>query len=169
MWWKWVLGIAALPLGAAALVYAVGAMLPRDHVAAMERIVPVDPASVAAMVREVENYPRWRSGLERVELSSRRPEGTRFVEHSPGDSIAFLLVEEARDERFKSTIADPNLPFGGYWTIALEPANRGTRVRIEEHGFVTNPVYRFFARFLFGHESTMRTWLDDLERAVSPR
>ena len=116
-----------------------------------------------------DNYPRWRSGLERIELSSRGPEGTRFVEHSGGDAIAFLLVEEVRDERFRSTITDPNLPFGGYWTIALEPANRGTRVRIEEHGFVTSPVYRFFARFLFGHESTMRTWLDDLERAVSPR
>lgn len=169
MWWKWVLGIAALPLGAAAIVYGVGAMLPRDHVAVMERIVPVDPGSVAAMVRDVENYPRWRNGLERVALSSRGAEGARFVEHSGGDAITFLLVEEARDARFRSTITDPNLPFGGYWTIALEPANRGTRVRIEEHGFVSSPVYRFFARFLFGHDSTMRTWLDDLERSVSPQ
>ena len=164
MWWKWLLGVAALPVAAVAIVYGVGALLPRDHVAAAERFVPVDPASVAAIVRDVGNYPRWRSGLERVELLGRAGAGMRFVEHSGHDPIAFLLVEEEADARFRSTITNPDLPFGGYWTITLDPMNRGTRVRIEEHGFVSDPLYRFFARFLFGHESTMRTWLDDLER-----
>ena len=91
----------------------------------------------------------------------------RFVEHGNDDPIAFRLVEETPNARFRSTIDDPGLPFGGSWTITLTPEARGTRVRIEEQGFVTNWIYRFFARFLFGHDSTMRTWLDDLERAVA--
>lgn len=165
--WKWVAGIAGLPLGAAAIVVAIGAMLPRDHVAAAERFVSADPASIAAMVRNVEAYPGWRSGVQRIELRGREADGVRFTEHGDDDPIAFHLVEEARDVRFRSTIDDAALPFGGYWTITLSPENRGTRVRIEETGFVSNWVYRFFARFVFGHDSSMRTWLDDLQRAVA--
>lgn len=166
--WKWVLGIAAVPLGAAAIVVGVGAMLPRDHIASMDRFVPVDPAAVASMVRTVDRYPEWRSGVQRIELRGRDAGGVRFTEHGSEDPIAFHLVEEAENARFRSTIDDPALPFGGYWTITLTPENRGTRVRIEERGFVTNWIYRFFARFLFGHDRSMRIWLDDLERAVGP-
>ena len=61
--WKWIIGIAAVPLGAAAIVVAAGAMLPRDHVAMQERFVPIDPASVAAMVRDVERYASGAAGL----------------------------------------------------------------------------------------------------------
>jgi hypothetical protein len=32
--------------------------------------------------------------------------------------------------------------------------------------FVTNPVYRFFAALVFGHERTMKAYLADLQRAV---
>lgn len=164
--WKWIIGIAAVPLGAAAIVVGVGSLLPRDHVARGERTMSAPAAEVAAMVRDVEAYPRWRSGVERIENVERSEGQIRFVEHSGGDAIRFVMVEEARERRFRSTIDDPELPFGGYWTIALEPAGERTQVRIEERGFVTNPIYRFFSALVFGHEATMQTWLADMENAL---
>ena len=163
---KWLIGIAAVPFAAAALVAGVGALLPRDHVARADRIVPGPTAQVAAIVRDVEAYPRWRSSVERIEVVEPGEQGVRFVEHSGGDAIRFRLVEEVPERRFRSTIDDPDLPFGGYWTIALDPEGQGTRVRIEEHGFVTNPIYRFFSTLVFGHEATMESWLGDLERVL---
>ena len=163
---KWLIGIAAVPFAAAALVAGVGALLPRDHVARAERMLPAPAAQVAAIVRDVEAYPRWRSSVERIEAVEPSERGVRFIEHSDGDATRFRLVEEVPERRFRSTIDDPDLPFGGYWTIALDPEGQGTHVRIEEHGFVTNPVYRFFSALVFGYEATMKTWLDDMERGL---
>ncbi|HEX8639627.1 MAG TPA: SRPBCC family protein [Allosphingosinicella sp.] len=164
---KWILAIVAVPVGVAAIVYGVGALLPCEHVARVEAVVPGTPAAVAALIRDVEAQPRWRSAVDSIDVLGRRPQGAlRYVERSGADSITFDFAEEARDARFRSVIADPDLPFGGEWTITLAPAGSGTRLAIEERGEVRDPLYRFFARFVFGHESTMRTYLADLERAL---
>jgi hypothetical protein len=163
---KWLLWAAAVPLGGAVLVVGVGALLPRDHVASQEVIVSARPDEVAELVRDVEAQPRWRSGVRSVEVLERRTRGMRYVERSGDGAITFDFHEEAAGTRFRSTIADPDLPFGGAWTIALAAEGAGTRVRIEEKGFVTNPIYRFFAALVFGHERTMKAYLADLQRAV---
>jgi uncharacterized protein YndB with AHSA1/START domain len=165
--WNWVLGIGGTLIGMALLVCLVGALLPRDHVAAAERVVAAPPERVAAMIREVEAYPRWRRGVTRVELLERGAASLRFTEHGKDGPMAFQLAEEVPGARFRSTIADPDLPFGGYWEIALAPDGMGTRVRIEEHGFVSNIVFRFLSTLVFGHEATMKAWLEDLDSGVS--
>ena len=170
MIWKWIAGIVAVPAGLAAIAYGVGALLPRHHVASAEAVVAAVPAAVAALVRDVEAQPRWRSAVEAIEVIERRPGGgLRYVERSGQDAITFDFAEERRDALFRCSIADPALPFGGSWTIALAAEGGGTRVSIEERGEVRDPLYRFFARFVFGHEATMRTYLVDLEQAVQHR
>lgn len=170
MIWKWAAGIVAVPVALAAVVYGVGAMLPRDHVASAEAIVAARPADVAVLVRDVERQPRWRGSVDSIEVLGRRPGGgLRYVERSGSDSITFDFAEEVPGARFRSTIADPALPFGGAWTISLAPAATGTRISLEERGEVRDPLYRFFSRFVFGHEGTMRAYLADLERALQHR
>jgi hypothetical protein len=166
--WKWLLVIAAIPTGAAALIVLVGAMLPRDHRAAVEAVVQVPPTRVAQLVRDVEAQPRWRSGVTAVEVIERGPQGLRYVERSGTDAITIVFAEEAAGERFRSTIADLSLPFGGFWTITLAPQGQGTWIRIEERGHVGNLVYRFFSALIFGHDRTMKAYLADLRRALEP-
>jgi hypothetical protein len=166
MWWKWLLGVAAVPLGAIAIVYGIGALLPRTHVARVERVMPAPVESVAIMVREVENQPHWRSGVTAIELVERRDGGVRYVERQGRDEILFEMIEEAPGRRFRSTIANPSLPFGGSWTIALSSEGSGTRIAIEERGDVRDPLYRFFGTLIFGHEGTIRDYLTDMERAL---
>jgi hypothetical protein len=162
----WLIWIGAGLAGLILLVCLIGALLPRDHVAAAEAEMPAPPERVAAMVRAVEGYPDWRGGLKRVEIVGRDGEALRFVEHGKDGILAFRLAEEAPGTRFRSTIDDPKLPFGGYWIIALAPAGAGTKVRIEEHGFVRNLVFRFVSALILGHDRTMKAWLADMERAL---
>jgi uncharacterized protein YndB with AHSA1/START domain len=164
--WKWLIGIAAVPVAGAAIVTAVGLMLPREHIASAEAVVPAPPERVAALVREVEAQPSWRGGVTAIEVLERRGSALRYVERSGGETITFDFAEERPGERFRSTIADPDLPFGGFWTVTLAPHGEGTRVLIEEQGHVTNPIYRFFAALVFGHDRTMKAYLADLERAL---
>ena len=164
--WKWILIVAALPLGAAAIVAGVGALLPREHVVRGERVLPAPPMEVAAMVRDVEDHPRWRGSVRAIDVLERREGGLRYVEHSGDGAITFAMAEEVPGARFTSRIDDQTLPFGGSWTVAIEPAGEGSRIRIEERGFVGNPIYRFFAALVFGHERTMKAYLDDMEREL---
>jgi hypothetical protein len=165
--WRWIAVLGAVPIGAAALVAAVGALLPREHVAAAETVLAAEPGWAAEMIRNVERHPRWRSGVRGIRILGRSPAGIEYVEQSDDGEIAFRLVEERPGARFRSTIADPELPFGGYWLFRLSPEGAGTRLRIEEHGFVGNPIFRFVARFVFGHERNIRRYLADLEAAAA--
>ena len=161
------IGVGVL-VGLGLIIYAIGAMLPRAHVARAEALIPAPPARVAAMIRAVEEQPRWRKGVTAIEIVERRADGLRYIERQGRDAILFDFAETVPDARFAGTIADPKLPFGGSWTWDLVPQGEGTLVRIEEDGEVRSPVFRFFAKFVFGHEATMRRYLADLERAVSP-
>jgi hypothetical protein len=164
--WKFLIWVAAVPASAVVLICGIGWLLPRDHVASADAVLPAAPAEVARLVREIEAQPNWRRGVTAIEVQERRTEGLRYVERTGEEAIAFDFVEEEPGRRFRSTIADPSLPFGGAWTIWVDAEGNGTRVRIEEKGFVTNPVYRFFAAVLFGYDRTMNAYLADLQRAV---
>jgi hypothetical protein len=164
--WKYALWAAAVPVAAVILVFAVGLLLPRDHVASAEAVVPAAPETVAGLVRDVEAQPRWRGAVTAIEVRERRPDGLRYVEHSGDEAILFDFSEEQAGRRFRAAIADPGLPFGGAWTIEVAPEAGATRVRIEERGFVTHPVYRFFATLVFGHKGTIKAYLADLQRAA---
>jgi uncharacterized protein YndB with AHSA1/START domain len=165
---KWVMGVVAVIVCLAALIYFIGLMLPRDHVARAEAVLPAPPAAVAALVSDVEGHPKWRSNVERIEVHERRPGTTRYTEHSGDGAIRFEFREESPGTRYRSTIVDPTLPFGGHWTIALQPETGGTRVSIEERGLVRSPIYRFFSALVFGHHGTMNQYLADLRQAVQP-
>jgi hypothetical protein len=168
MIWKWLAALVALPAALAAIACGIGLMLPRDHVARAGRTFAAPPERVAAMIREVEAQPRWRRDVRAIEVRERGPGFARYVERSRHGAIAYALREEAPGRRFRATILDPRLPFGGYWIILVAPEGSDTRVDIAEHGFVTNPLFRFFS-FVFGRDAAAKAYLADLGRALQER
>ena len=55
-----------------------------------------------------------------------------------------------------------DLPFGGTWTFELSPQGKESELRITEDGFVSNTLFRFLARFVFGHTGSMEGFLRQL-------
>ena len=164
---RWLIVAVAILVAAAALILAIGMLLPKDHVARAEALVAAPPDRVAALIRDVEGQPRWRSGVTRIEMLERTSDTLLYVEHSDQGAIRFEFSEEAPGRLFRSAIADPDLPFGGSWRIDLTPRGSGTLVEIEERGSVTNPIFRFFAALVIGHHATMNAWLADLQSAAA--
>ena len=165
---RWVLIAAGVLVAIGVASYLVGVLLPSRHTARMDGLVAKPPAEIAAILRDVRNYPGWRRGLV-VEQISQAADAITYVEVTGKDRIAYRLTEPMRDGQFVATITDPSLPFGGAWTITLTPEGAGTRVGIQEDGEVRDPVYRFFSRFVFGHTSNMKAYLEDLgATGVSP-
>jgi uncharacterized protein YndB with AHSA1/START domain len=166
---RWIL-LAAGTIAAALVVAAlIGWRLPRSHRASREQIMLATPESIWAAITDVEAFPSWRTDVKKVQRLPDREGRRAWVEDGGSGKITFVVERTDAPRLLVTRIADPDLPFGGTWTYEITPAARGTQIRIIEDGEIYNPMFRFMARFVFGYEGTIASYLTALERRVQQR
>lgn len=160
---KWIVrGLAAI-IATVLLVVLIGYLLPSDHVASVEARLAASPDEVWGVLTDVESYPEWRRGVDRVERLA-DVDGRPVWREVARTGAMTLGVEEAESgRRWVVRILDEDLPFGGTWTYELRPDQAGMVLTITESGSVYNPIFRFASRFIMGHDATMRAWIEDLK------
>ena len=158
---KWVFLIGGGLLLLAAVMAAVGAMLPRDHHATRKARFHVSPDVLYAVLA---GPPDWRTGVKSYgELPEQDGRKRWWEEDTHHQKITYEMVEGRPPERLVTRIAQPGLPFGGGWTFEIAPlAGGGAELRIREDGEIYNAIFRFMARFLFGYTGSIETYLRDL-------
>ncbi|MFW6202245.1 MAG: DUF4440 domain-containing protein [Gemmatimonadota bacterium] len=158
---RWILIVGAGIAVLAALVWGVGALLPEEHLASTRAAYGQPPDSVFGAIAEVEAHPSWRAEVEAVEILSDDP--LRWREAGEYGAIIFLAETVAPPSLFVARIDDPGQPFGGRWIWRVEPADDdgggGSVVTITEQGEIYSPLFRFFARFVFGYHGTQEAYL----------
>jgi len=162
-----VLRVTVLVLGAIVVVLlaviAAGYALPVAHVASREAQLGTPPERVFQTLANVDDFPKWRSDVQSVEIVARSPR-LQWREHGDNGPITFELQRSEPSRQLTTRITDTSLPFGGSWTFALAPSGGGTKLTITENGEVYNPLFRFMSRFVFGHTATIEKYLADLEK-----
>ena len=162
---KWTLyGVATL-VSIVGLVAVAGYLLPVGHVASRDATFAATPDRVFATIADVARYGEWRPDVSSVEVLSTSPR-TRWKEKGSNGEITFEIDEASPPSRLVARIADRSLPFGGTWTYELAPSGNGTKLTITERGEVYNPIFRFMARFVFGHTATLDNYLKALGRRL---
>ena len=163
---KWIV-IAIVVLGVlVALVALIGSRLPQSHRASVEQTLAVAPEAVWRTITDIDAFPSWREGLKRVQRLPDRDGRPVWVEEGRSGKMT-LAVERLEPPRLLvGRIADPGLPFGGTWTYEIMPAPGGSLLRITEDGEVYNPIFRFMARFIFGYEGTIRSYMTSLQNRL---
>lgn len=141
------------------LVLLIGAMLPRQHRATQEIFLNRTPQEIYSVVRDFGSAASWRSGLLRVELLDPVNGLVRFREISKDGNVTYEVMEDIPGEKLITRIVDRDLGYSGSWTYDLSSTATGTRIRITEDGDVSNILFRFFSRFVFGHTSTIDSYL----------
>lgn len=154
-------GVAGLAV-LVAVILAIGAMLPVAHSATVRATYEAAPPVVWEAITSHEAFPQWRSGVDRVEERSFDDGSRGWVEYGAEGPLPMAIDVEEPPRRLVVRIASDALPFGGTWTYELEAAGGGTRLTITEDGTVTNLLFRFMSRFVFGHTATMESYLADL-------
>ncbi len=161
MTWVWI--VLGSLVGLAVLVAVVGALLPQAHVAARRLTVPRPARDVFAVVTDVLAFPQWRRDVSSVTWLPDHAGKRCFREVSAHGPIDLAIERIDPDREFVTRIVTRGSPFGGTWTIALEPAGgAATTVTVTEHGEVYNVVFRALARFVFGHTATIDGYLQAL-------
>jgi uncharacterized protein YndB with AHSA1/START domain len=146
-----------------ALAAFVGSRLPRSHRASREQTLSAPPEAIWTAITDVEAFPSWRD-IKKVQRLPDRDGRPVWVEESRSGMITLAVERMEAPRLLVGRIADPDLPFGGTWTYELTPVAGGTRLKITEDGEIYNPLFRFMARFIFGYEGTIASYMAALEK-----
>jgi hypothetical protein len=153
-----ILGVSLL-IGIIALI---GARLPREHVASRSLLLHKTQLQVYTVVRDVGSMPAWRADIKRVDLETQSDGRLHFREDGKQGSVNYELVEDIPGQRMITRIVDKDLGYSGKWTYVLASEDGATRLTITENGEVSNVLFRFMSRYVFGHTATLDSYLTSL-------
>jgi uncharacterized protein YndB with AHSA1/START domain len=155
-------GLAALVV----LMALIGAFVSRDHRATSTISLREAPDRVWKVVRDIGGAPAWFSAMEKSERLPDRDGHEVWHQKMSGFDVPIIVLESAPPRRLVTQI-DPAAggAFGGTWTYELAPDSTGMRISVTEAGWISNPIFRFMSRFLFGYYGS----LDKHLRALGTR
>jgi hypothetical protein len=151
--------VLVLLVGVVALI---GSQLPKTHVVSRSIVLHRSAAEVYKVVRRFEDAPKWRGDVKHVEVDVRAGGPVFFREDGANGVVNYELVKDVPGELMVTRIRDTDLGYSGQWTYTFAPESGGTRVTIREEGEVSNVIFRFLSRYVFGHTATMDSYLKSL-------
>ena len=122
-----------------AIVAGVGSLLPRNHKASRTLRLRRPPQDV------------WNAVTAATGASS----------------VPVDLVESTPPYRLVTKVKETEKNFGGTWTIAIAGEPMGSTLTITEDGWVANPIFRFMAKYVFGHHATMDSILKQVAKTLN--
>jgi hypothetical protein len=157
---RWLILIIGPLLLLGLVMYVVGSFLPVKHIAKVKRSFRLRPDQLWQILVDFREYITWRSDLKSLHPISDR----KWKEESRHGVITYEQEINEPARSFTNKIISEDLPFGGYWHFEIAETAEGSEVSITEYGEVYNPMFRFMSKFLFGHDSTLNKYVEDLER-----
>jgi len=136
---RWLLFGAGDVAALIAVLAAIGSMLPRNHKASRTLRVRRPPQDV------------WNAVTAAAGASS----------------VPVDVIESQPPYRQVTRVKDTEKMFGGTWTIAIASDPGGSSLTITEDGWVANPIFRFMAKYVFGHHATMDGILKQVAKALN--
>jgi hypothetical protein len=124
---KWMLIVVGALVLLIAIVAAIGATLPRNHVASRTLRIRRSPDEI------------WAAVTQAMRASS----------------VPVDIVENDPPRRLVTKVKETEKMFGGTWTVTAAAGEPGSTLTIVEDGWVANPIFRFMSRYVIGHHRTM--------------
>ena len=156
--------VLAVVLGFVVCVLVIGYNLPVEHHATRSILLHQTPAEVYAAVRDFESVPTWFYDVTQVVVEKQTDGKIHFRQEGKNGTINYELVDDVPSTRIVTRILDRDLGFSGSWTYNIVAEGSGTRLSITEDGQISNIVFRFASRYVFGYTATMDSYLVSLAR-----
>jgi hypothetical protein len=159
---KWILIAIGALVVLVLVLWVVGRMLPREHLATSRARFGQSAETIWAAITDHASMSGWRNGMKQVVRGADQGGKPVWIETSSFGEIPLRVEEAVPPERYVLAIASDALPFGGTWTYEIEPAAGGSQLSITENGFVEPALFRVMTRYVFGYHATLDQYLRDL-------
>ena len=141
-------------------IYGIGYVLKPDHISKTRAIINKSPHVLFDYLLDFPKWPRWNKEVPKPE---RKMDQNGHMVWELGDHLVEIVEINKpmgpNPGHFIMRIANPKHPFQGTWTWVFEQEGGASKVTIIEQGKVASPLWRFLAKFLFGHNATAKTYL----------
>lgn len=172
---KIVLLIVSVLLISIALVYLIGFLMPVKHQLSVSRQFAVDKKTIWQILVDFGHHANWRRDIVSAEKVSANDVANEIWQESDnhGNVIRYENRDIIKEQSLKRVIVSKHLAFGGSWTFNLasddsQPQAQAT-LTITENGEVYNPMFRFLGKTVFGFDTSMRRFLEDLDIELQRR
>jgi hypothetical protein len=159
-----VAGIVGVIILLVVLMLVIGSRMNPNHVAKRAIRLHRSPADVYELIHDFAHSPSWRTDVKKVEMLGTVDGHTRFREEGSNGSVTYEVLDEVAGQRLVTRIVDQDLGYSGSWTYVLTPADGGATLTITENGEVSNPLFRFMSKYVFGQTATIDTYLKALAK-----
>lgn len=161
---KWVLIAVGGVVALIAVMALVGSFVPRDHRATSTITLRQPADSVWKVVRDLGAIPAWWQEMTQSERLPDRDGHEVWQQKAGGFDMPLIIVESDPPRRLVTKIgAGEGAAFGGTWTYEITPVSgEGTRISVTEAGWISNPIFRFLSRFVFGYYGSLDGYLKAL-------
>jgi hypothetical protein len=140
------------------IMILIGRMLPEGHIAVQSKSFSSSPSEVWEVISGVEDWKSWRSDLKDITITN----DSTFK----ADDVEYLMSIVVPGESFTTTIVTKDLPYGGMWHYIIEKEGDGCKLTVTEIGDVYNPMFRFMSRFIFGHDGSLKDYMEVLSKRI---
>ena len=162
---KWVLIVLGVLVALVIIAAAVGAFLPKGHVASRTVVIAKPQAEVWDVITDFGATPQWFADLKSSERTADINGHPAWREKYGGFTADMETAEWDPPRRVKREVHATNAGFRGSWTFELAPESAGTRLTVTERGEVDNPIFRLMSQFM-DQTATINRYLTGLGRRL---
>jgi len=159
-----VIGLIVVVALLAGIVAFIGSRLPKEHSVSRSIFLHKTPTEVYQVVRDLAAAPGWRSDVKKVTLEDESNGRVHFQEEGKNGTIKYELSEDLPGQRMVTKILNTDLGYSGKWTYLFTSEKDGTRLTITEDGEVSNVIFRFMSKYVFGQTATLDSYLTALAK-----
>lgn len=144
-----VVGLIAVLFG---LLGVIGSMIPVTHTAEMSVEVGSSGEKVWEVLNNIEQFPSWCPGVDRVEMLPNTNGHTTFRQFQGRNTFVLEETTKQPPTRVVRTIDDDNKFFSGEWDHQIKDLGNGRCVvTVKETGSIPSAIPRAIMRMFFGY------------------
>lgn len=166
---EWVVSVGAGLIAPFVLVYLIGCLLPREHVAARSIVLKQSPLSVWESITIFERIPGWWPAVISVERLADQGDHPVYKQtfqtgRRRQQAITIEVTQAEPPKRMETRIADVKGPFQGRWIYEIAEIEGGSKLTLTEHGEIANPFIRTMFRLTMSKTQFIDSYLIFLGR-----
>ncbi|MBT5855870.1 hypothetical protein HOH87_04460 [bacterium] len=148
--------------------YAVGTRLPDRFVVSKSKAYDATPKQLWTILRDIEQYPKWRSGVKRIEVLGKNEKGfltwKEYFSRRRNNKYEFSSLDYLKTMKIK--VLKKKVPIAGTMVVQFSEHEGKGIIHLKHFVIISNPYHRFVAKYVKDKDYYVDVFLVSLNRRL---